>query len=59
MLMGGVGCLVCNRDVLTKDELWFQWCYGRGGLFICLLFFSPRCAHRGWRMEVNNIFLSY
>ena len=55
MLMGGVGCLVCNRDVRTKDGLWFQWCYGMGGLFVCLLF-SPRCVYRGWRMEVNNIF---
>ena len=58
MLMGGVGCLVCNRDVRTEDGLCFQWCYGMGGwLFVC--FFSPRCAYRGWRMEVNNIFLSY
>ena len=55
MLMGGVGCLVCNRDVRTKDGLWFQWCYGMGGLFVCLLF-SPRCVYRGWRIKVNSIF---
>ena len=46
MLMGGVGCLVCNRDLLTDDGWWFQWCYGRGGLFVCLLFF-----HRDARTE--------
>lgn len=39
MLMGGVGCLVCNRDLLTEDGLWFQWCYGRGGSFVCLFAF--------------------
>lgn len=47
MLMGGVGCLVCNRDVLTKDELWFQWCYGRGGLFIFFaIFFTEMRVQR-------------
>lgn len=57
MLMGGVGCLVCNRELLTDDGWWFQWCYGRGGLFVCLFaFVSPRCAYRGWRMKVSNIF---
>ena len=48
MLMGGVGCLVCNRDVRTKDGLWFQWCYGRGGLFI---FFFLLFFHRDARKE--------
>ena len=38
MLMGGVGCLVCNRDVLTKDGLWFHWCYGMGELFVSFFF---------------------
>ena len=46
MLMGGVGCLVCNRDFLTEDGLWFQWCYGRSELFVCLL-----CFHRDARTE--------
>lgn len=46
MLMGGVGCLVCNRDVRTKDGLWFQWCYGRGGLFIFFLLFFHRDARK-------------
>ena len=48
MLMGGVGCLVCNRDVRTEDGLCFQWCYGMGGwLFVC--FFFPEM--RVQRME--------
>ena len=46
MLMGGVGCLVCNRDVRTKDGLWFQWCYGMGGLFVCLLFLTEMRVQR-------------
>ena len=49
MLMGGVGCLVCNSDVLTKDGLWCQWCHGTGGLFVCLLFFFTEM--RVQRME--------
>ena len=48
MQMGGVGCLVCNRDVRTEDGLCFQWCYGMGGwLFVC--FFFPEM--RVQRME--------
>ena len=49
MLMGGVGCLVCNRDNFTKDGLWFQWCHGMGGgggVLVCLLFLTEMRVQR-------------